>query len=103
MFLYADYTNILVVDKNGEALQARLSSVTKQLEVWFLKNYLIVKTTTTVAMSFHLCQLKPPYKPHVLLLNTEIAYMSEIKFLGMCITVNLSWQPRVKLVISSNF
>jgi len=33
--LYADDTNILVVEKNDEVLQARLSSVMRQLEVWF--------------------------------------------------------------------
>ena len=33
LVLYADDTNILVVDKDKEALQARLSSVMKQLEV----------------------------------------------------------------------
>jgi len=67
----------------------------KQLEVWFLKNDLIVNTTKPVAMSFHLCQLKPPYKPHILLLNTEIAYMSEVKFLGKYVTEHLSWQAHI--------
>jgi len=87
--------NMLVTDKNGEDLQARLSSVMKQLEAWFLKNDLIVNTTTMVAMSYHLCQLKPLYKPHILLLNTEIAYMPEVKFLGIYIMENLSWQAHV--------
>ena len=82
----------MVVDKNEEALQATLYLVMKQLEVWFLKNDLIVNTTTTVAMLFHLCQLKPPYKPRVSLLNAENAYMSEVQFLGMYIMENLSWQ-----------
>ena len=82
----------MVVDKNEEALQATLYLVMKQLEVWFLKNDLIVNTTTTVAMLFHLCQLKPPYKPCVSLLNAENAYMSEVQFLGMYIMENLSWQ-----------
>ena len=87
--------NILVADKNEEDLQARLSSVMKQLEVWFLKNDLIVNTTTTAAMAFHLCQLKPLYKPHIFLLSTEIAYMSDVKFLGMCIMEKLSWQAHI--------
>ena len=63
LVLYADDTNILVIGTD-EALQAKLSSVIKQLEVWFLKNDLIVNTTKTVAMSFHLCQSKPPYKKY---------------------------------------
>jgi hypothetical protein len=61
LVLYADDTNILVTGKDEEAQQAKLASVMKQLEVWFLKNNLIVNTTKTVATSFHLCQSKPPY------------------------------------------
>jgi phage pi2 protein 07 len=85
LVLYADDTNILVIGKDKEALQAKLSSVMKQLEVWFLKNDLIINTTKTAAMSVHLCQSKPSYKPRILLQNTEIVHMSEVKFLGMYI------------------
>jgi len=35
LVLHADDTNISVVDKHDEALQARLSSVMRQLGVWF--------------------------------------------------------------------
>jgi hypothetical protein len=83
---------ILVVDNEEEVLQAKTASVMKKLELWFLENDLIVNTTKTVAMSFNLCQSKPLCKPQILLLNTEIAYKSEVKFLGMYITENLSWQ-----------
>jgi hypothetical protein len=87
LVLYVDDTNILVSD-DKENLQAQLSSVMKQLEAWFLKNDLTVNTTKTVAMSFHFCQSKPPYKPNILLQNTEITYMPEVKFLVMYITEN---------------
>jgi hypothetical protein len=50
-------------------------------------------------MSFHLCQSKPPYKLSILLQNTETTYMSEVKFLGMHITENLSWQAHIHLFI----
>ena len=91
LILYADDMNVLVIDRNQEALQTKLSLVMKQLEIWFLKNDLIINTTKTVAMSFHLC-CQPPFKPRILLRNKEIEYMPEVKFLGMCITENLSWQ-----------
>jgi hypothetical protein len=68
----------------------------KQLEAWFLDNNLIVNTTKTVAMLFHLCQSKPPYKPNILLQNIEIIYMSEVKLLGMYITENLSWRAHIR-------
>ena len=90
MILYADDRNVLVVERNEEALQSKLSLVMKQLENWFLKNDLFINTTKTAAMSFHLCRSKPPFKPRVLLRNTEVKYMPEVKFLGMRITENLS-------------
>ena len=94
LFLYADDTNVLVADKN-EALQTKLSLVMKQLENWFLKNYLFTNTTKTDAMSFHLCCSKPPFKPRILLRSTEVKYMPEVKFLGMRITENLSWHAHI--------
>jgi len=75
LILYADDTNVLVVNKNEEALQTKLSLVMKQLENWFLKNDPFINTTKTVAMSFHLCHSKPPFKPHILLQNTDVKYM----------------------------
>jgi retron-type reverse transcriptase len=60
LILYADDTNVLVSDKNEKALQTKLSLVMKQLEIWFLKNDLIINTTITVAMSFHLCHSSLP-------------------------------------------
>jgi hypothetical protein len=52
-------------------------------------------------MSFHLCQSKSPYKPSILLQSTEIAYMSEVKFLGMYITENLSWHAHIRFLCYS--
>jgi len=93
--LYADDMNVLVIDRNEEALQTKLSSVMKQLEIWFLKNDLIINTTKTVALSFHLCRSLPHFKLHILLRNKEIDYVPEVKFIGMCITENLSWQAHI--------
>jgi len=67
----------------------------KQLKNWFLKNDLFINTTKTAAMSFHLCCSKPPLKPRILLRNIEVKYMPEVKFLGMCITENLSWLAHI--------
>jgi hypothetical protein len=95
LILYADDTNVLVSDKNEKALQTKLSLVMKQLEIWFFKNDLIINTTKTVAMSFHLCHSKPPFKPFILLRNKEINYIPKAKFPGMCVTENLSWQTHI--------
>jgi hypothetical protein len=44
---------------------------------------------------FLFCQSKPAYKPNMLLQNTEITHMSEVKVLGMYITKNLSWRVHI--------
>ena len=95
MILYADDTNVLVIDRNEEALHTKLSLVMKQLQIWFLKNDLIINTTKTVAMSFHLCRSKPPFIPRILLRKKEIDYVPEVKFSGRCITENFSWQAHI--------
>jgi len=95
LILYVDDTNVLVIDMNKEAVQMKLSLVMKQLEILIPKNDLIINTTKTIAMSFHLCYSKPPFKLRTLLRNKEIDYMPEVKFLGMCITENLTSQAHI--------
>ena len=80
MIIYANDTNVLVVDKNEEALQTKLSLVMRQLENWFLKNDLFINTTKTAAVSFHLFRSKPLFKQRILLRNNGVKYMPEVKF-----------------------
>ena len=42
LVLFANDTNILLVDKNEDALQQKMLYVIKELEVWFQKNDLII-------------------------------------------------------------
>jgi len=95
LILYADDTNVLIVDRSQEVLQSKLSSVMEQLEIWFCNNDLVINITKTVAMSFHLSHSKPTFKPHILLQNKDIEYKTEVKFLGLYITENLSWRAHV--------
>jgi tetrahydromethanopterin S-methyltransferase subunit G len=50
--LFADI-NILIVDKNIDAIQERLNRVMKQFESWFSNNSLINDTNKIKAMLFH--------------------------------------------------
>ena len=54
LVLFADDINILIIEKNIDAVQARLNRVIKQFETWFSNNSLIVNTDITKAMLFHL-------------------------------------------------
>jgi hypothetical protein len=76
LVLYTDDTNVLVVDRNEEALQTKLSLVMKQLDNWFLKNDVFINTTITAAMSFHLCCSKP---------SSNHAFCYEILKLNICL------------------
>jgi hypothetical protein len=52
LILYADDTNVLVIDKNEEALQTKLSLVMKQLEIWYHKNDPIINTKKQLLCHF---------------------------------------------------
>jgi hypothetical protein len=44
MVLFADDTNILVIDKDEDALQQKIYKVMKQLRIWFQENGLLINT-----------------------------------------------------------
>ena len=44
--------NILIIDRNIDAVQARLNRVIKQFETWLSNNSLIINTDKTKAMMF---------------------------------------------------
>jgi hypothetical protein len=71
--------------------QCKIINIMKELEIWFLKNNLIINTEKTFAMSFHSKQLRVLLRPKIVFKNTEIAYQSELKFLGINMTENLKW------------
>ena len=52
LVLFADDNNMLITDKNTDAVQARLNRVIKQFETWFSYNSLIINTDKTKAMYF---------------------------------------------------
>ena len=63
LVLFADNINILIIDKNIDAVQAVLNRVIKQFETWFSNNSLAINTDKTKAMLFHLnktCNLVMP-------------------------------------------
>ena len=83
MVLFADDNNILIIDKNIDAVEERLSRLTKQFEVWFSNNIFTVKTDKTKAVLFHLNKTCNLVMPKIVFKNVEISYTSEVKFLGI--------------------
>ena len=99
--MYADDTNILVVDKDEEALQHKVMLVMRQLEIWLGKNDLIVNIDEMCAISFHPHQNNHPTRPHITFKNNEIAYSSKFKILGLFIMETLAWHAQIHLLCVS--
>ena len=93
--LRADDANILIADKEEEVLQCKIKFVMQQLWLWFCKNDLIVNVDKTCAISFHSHQNRYPSRPRIIFNNDEIAYSSELNFLGLFITENLAWHVQI--------
>ena len=97
---FADDTNILV-NKDEEALQHKVTLVMRQLEIWLGKNDLIVNIDKTWAILFHPHQNNHPTRPHITFKNNEIAYSSELKSLGLFITETLAWHAQIHSLCAS--
>jgi hypothetical protein len=52
--LFADDTNILVMEKNKNALQDKIDKVKIQLEAWFSMNSMVINSEKTKAIYFQL-------------------------------------------------
>jgi hypothetical protein len=52
--LFADNTNILVIEKNKNALQDKIDKVIMQLKAWFSLNNMVIHNEKTKAMYFQL-------------------------------------------------
>ena len=61
--LYADDTNILIAEKEEEALQHKVTLVMRQLESWFEKNDLIVNIEKHVQYHFTTVKITIPPEP----------------------------------------
>jgi len=73
----------------------------RQLEIWLGKNDLIVNIDKTCAISFHPHQNNHPSRPRITFKNNEIAYSSELKFLGLFITETLAWHAQIHSLCAS--
>jgi len=88
MVLLPDDTNILVRYKDLDVLQAKCNRVIKHLEIWFKNNNILINTKKTMAMLLHSNKISPVVRIHVVFNNSEIAYTSKLRFLGINITDN---------------
>ena len=100
LVLYADDTNILVVDKDIKVFELKTALVMKQLEGWLLDIELVVNTAKTCAMLLHSSEQKYVDKPNILY-HTVTAYSPNIKFLGITLTEILKWNAHIDILCKS--
>jgi hypothetical protein len=94
--LFADVTNILVIDKNIHTLQEKVNRLMIQLESWFSKNNLVINTDKTKAMLFQLNEVYVMTELVITFKNKEVTYTSQFRFLGINITNNLKWSSHIQ-------
>jgi hypothetical protein len=81
LVLFADDTNLLVTGKDKSDLQLKIKNLMQDLQIWFYKNYNMINTGKTIAISFHTKQKRYPLRPLVTFKNMNIACKSEFKLL----------------------
>jgi hypothetical protein len=79
LVLFADDTNIILVDKNEDALQQKMLYVMKELDM-ASKTDLIINIEKTVATFFHSNQFRLPNKPLVVFNNIQIVFKPGVRF-----------------------
>jgi hypothetical protein len=72
MVLFADDTNLLITEKDENALSHKIKNIMKK--TWFHKNNIIINAEETIAMSFHTTQNRPPVRPQISFKNMDYAY-----------------------------
>jgi hypothetical protein len=96
--LYADDTNILLIDDTYESLKLKVKNVIVQLELWFSANFLKINTNKTNVLLFHGRGPTPMNRPIITINNSKLIYSSNVKFLGIEISDNLSWTNQINQV-----
>jgi hypothetical protein len=98
--LFADDTNILVTAEKGQSLQQKINKVITELQGWFSANSLILNTEKTTAMLYHSRQERDFMQLQIKFGKMEIAYKSDIKFLGMHVGKHLDWNAHIMTLSS---
>ena len=102
--LYADDTNIFVIGESKEDVYAKANNIIKTVHTYMESNLLHINTSKCFFMYFkpdihsrNTCIRTQPHNQYLkLYLNgTKIRQVSSIKFLGVTIDENLTWQPQL--------
>jgi hypothetical protein len=96
--LYADDINILIIDKDENGLKEKITLLLNCKESWFRNNILILNIKKSCALLFHPRLKIRVCKPRIIYNDQLIPYKTDVKFLGIQITEQLSWNTHVKFI-----
>ena len=97
LVLFADYINLLIIERDENVLHYKGNEVMKKLEYWFKKNNLMINGKTVV-ISYHTKQNRFLMRSKITYKNREIALKPDKKFLGIHITENLKWTTHIRIL-----
>ena len=70
----------------------------EEVRILVSKNCLVINIGKTVKMSYHTKQSRFPMRPKFTYRNTDIAYISDTKFLLVHITENMKWTTHIGIL-----
>jgi hypothetical protein len=81
----------LITGKNILSLNEKIQDVQNQLKNWFCKSCLIIITEKSKVLFLGETDLFQVPDSHFCINNKEVVCSVDVKFLGICITDDLSW------------
>ena len=94
--LYADDTNILFSDRELPNLEKKLENVISSTSNWFKQKQLVLNADKTNFMHFKTSKSLKNFDTD--LKNSDIKQATEVKFLGITITSNLTWKSHIEQI-----
>ena len=98
--MFADDTNFFYANKNIKILFETVNKELRYVNEWFLANKLSLNAGKTKYLFFHkpsACDSIPLRLPTTTFNNIEIKRESSVKFLGVIIDENITWNKHIEL------
>ena len=96
--LFADDSNVFVVSKNPKVLKQNMVKVVIDLCNWFNANKLTINMSKTAYTIFTPDGKVPPCLNNITINKTVITRVQSVKYLGILLDENLSWEEQIKEV-----
>ena len=96
--LFADDSNVFVVSRNPNTLKQNMVKVVIDLCNWFNANKLTINMSKTAYTIFTPDGKVPPCLNNITINKTVITRVQSVKYLGILLDENLSWEEQIKEV-----